>query len=116
MKNIEELEKSKVFNVNEIIDYKPSSIGIKIVMKKNTGSVTFASLDSGEAMSEKTSPFDHFIQVISGSAEILIGDQKYTIESGQCIVLPAYTRNSIKGISKFKMISVIIKSGYEEVI
>lgn len=112
----EELEKSKVYNTIEVIDYKLGSIQLKTVVKKNTGSITFASLDSGEILTEKTSPFDHFVQVISGTAEIMIRDQSYLIKSGQCIVLPAHMNNTIKATSQSKMISTVIKSGYEEVI
>jgi len=116
MNDIEELDKSRVFNIHEIIDYEPDSIEIKIVMKKNTGSVTMASFDSGETMTEKASPFDHFVQAISGTAQIMIRDQSYNLESGQCIILPAHISNTIKATSRFKMISTVIKSGYEEVI
>jgi quercetin dioxygenase-like cupin family protein len=116
MNDPKELEKSKIFDINEIIDYVPVSIGIKNVMKKNTGSVTIASFDEGQTMTEKTSPFDHFIQAISGSAEIMIRNQSFILESGQCIILPAHIRNTIRAIDKFKMISTVIKSGYEEAI
>ena len=73
------------------------------------------SFDSGEALTEKTSPFDTFIQVIDGKAEIIIDDKSNLLDTGQSIIIPAHARNTIKANERFKMISTIIKSGYEDV-
>ena len=78
-----------------------------------SANVTAVSFDSGENLTEKISPFDTFIQIIEGRAEILIDDNSQTLETGQSIIIPAHSRNTIKANERFKMISTIIKSGYE---
>ncbi len=108
-----EVEKSKVFIIVEIIEYVPNAVVIKTIIKKTTGNVTAVSFDSGENLTEKISPFDTFIQIIEGRAEILIDDDSHTLETGQSIIIPAHTRNTFKANERFKMISTIIKSGYE---
>lgn len=112
MENVE-VEKSKVFIIVEIIEYIPNSIVIKTIIKKTTGNVSVVSFDSGENLTEKTSPFDTFIQIIAGKAEIWINDISHILETGESIIIPAHSRNSIKANERFKMISTIIKSGYE---
>jgi quercetin dioxygenase-like cupin family protein len=109
-----EVEKSKVFIIIEIIEYVPNSVLIKTIIKKTTGNVTAVSVDTGEGLSEKRSPFDTFIQVIDGVAEILIDDNSHMLQVGESIIIPAHARNSIKANERFKMISTIIKSGYDE--
>lgn len=109
-----ELEKSKVFIIVEILEYIPNSVVIKTILRKTTGNVSVVSFDSGEALTEKTSPFDTFIQVIEGSAEVVIDGQSNVLDTGQSIIIPAHARNTIKANVRFKMISTIIKSGYEE--
>ncbi len=99
----------------EIIEYVPNSIVVRTLMKKVTGSVTVSSFDSGESLSERISPFDTLIQVIDGKAEVVIDDELQTIETGQSIIIPAHNRNVIKANIRFKIISTVIKSGYEEV-
>jgi quercetin dioxygenase-like cupin family protein len=111
----QEQEKGKTFIIVEIIEYIPNSVVIKTVLEKATGNVTVASFDSGEGLTEKTSPFDTFIQVIDGKAEIVINDQSHQLDTGQSIIIPAHSRSSIKANVRFKMISTVIKSGYEEV-
>ncbi|MBL3657169.1 cupin domain-containing protein [Fulvivirga sediminis] len=112
MKN-PELEKAKVFIIVEIIEYIPNSVLIKTIIKKTTGNVSAVSFDSGETLSEKTTPFDNFIQVIDGEAEVVIDGKSNLLNTGESIIIPAHTPNIIKANVRFKMISTIIKSGYE---
>ena len=111
-----EQEKAKTFIIVEIIEYIPNSVVIKTIIKKSTGNVTVSSFDSGETLTEKTSPFDTFIQVIDGKAEIVIDGKSNLLDTGESIIIPAHSRNIIKANVRFKMISTVIKSGYEEVI
>lgn len=112
MENIE-VEKAKSFITVEIIEYVPNAVVIKTIIKKTTGNVTAISFDSGENLIEKTLPFDKFIQIIEGRAEVFIDDNSHNLETGQAIIIPAHSQNMIKANERFKMISTIIKSGYE---
>lgn len=110
-----EFEKSKALIVVEIIEYVPDSVVIKTIIKKSTGNISAVSFDTGEKLEEKTSPFDTFIQIIDGNAEIIIDGRSELLETGQSIIIPAHSRNSFKANGRFKMISTVIKSGYEDV-
>lgn len=114
--NNTEVEKSLAFIIVEIIEYIPNSVVIKTIIKKTTGNVSAVSFDSGEALTEKTSPFDTFIQVIDGKAEIVIDGKSHLLDTGQSIIIPAHARNTIKANVRFKMLSTMIKSGYEELL
>jgi len=108
-----DIEKSKVHITVEIIEYIPNSVIIKTVFKKSTGNISVMSFDSGEGLTEKTTPFDSFAQIIDGRAEIVISDQSFFLETGQSIVIPAHATNFIRPNGRFKMILTVIKSGYE---
>jgi len=108
-----ELEKSRSHIIVEIIEYMTNSVVIKTIIKKSTGNISVMSFDSGEGLQEKTSPFDTFIQIIEGKAEIVIDKIHHILETGQGIIIPAHSSNFIKPNGRFKMISTIIKSGYE---
>lgn len=113
--NNQELEKAKTHIIVEIIEYIPNSVVIKTIIKKSTGNISAVSFDSGEALSEKTSPFDTFIQIIDGEAVVSIDGNAHKLSVGESIIIPAHARNTIKAKVRFKMISTIIKSGYEDV-
>lgn len=115
LKNVEaiELEKSKSHIIVEIIEYVSNSVVIKTILKKSTGNINVMSFDGGEGLAEKISPFDTFAQIIEGKAEIVIDGKSHLLKSGDGIVIPAHRTNLIKPNGRFKMISTIIKSGYE---
>jgi quercetin dioxygenase-like cupin family protein len=110
-----EFVKSKAFNVAEVIEYIPNSVVIKSIIKRITGNISAISFDSGELLCGKISPFETFIQIIEGNAEVVIDDKSILLETGQSIIIPAHSRNTIKANEKFKMLSTFIKSGYEDV-
>jgi len=108
-----ELEKASAHIIVEIIEYVPNSVVIKTIIKKSTGNISIMSFDSGEGLTEKTSPFDTFAQIIEGKAEIVIDNISNFLETGMGIIIPAHAPNCIKANGRFKMILTIIKSGYE---
>lgn len=109
-----ELEKSKAHIIVEILEYVPNAILTKTIIKKTTGNITVTSLDAGEELAEKTSPFDTFIQIIDGAAQVVIKDRKYNLRLGEGIIIPAHAAHCFNANEQFKMISTIIKSGYED--
>lgn len=108
-----EVEKSIALIIVEIIEYIPNSVVIKTIIKKSTGNISAMSFDTGEGLTEKTSPFDTFVQIIDGNAEILIDGKSNLLKTGASIVIPAHSPNIVKANERFKMIMTIIKSGYE---
>jgi quercetin dioxygenase-like cupin family protein len=112
----DEIEKGKLFIVVGVIEYIPHAVVSKTILKKATGTVSVVSFDADEGLPERISPFDTFIQIIDGSAEITIDTASTKMEIGEAIIIPAHTRSSLKANVRFKMISTLIKSGYEEVI
>ncbi len=113
MENNFEIEKGIGHITVEIIEYIPNSVVIKTILKKSTGNISVMSFDSGEGLTEKTTPFDTFAQIIEGKAEIVINGVSRVLVTGESIVIPAFQRNLIKPNGRFKMIQTVIKSGYE---
>jgi len=110
-----EIEKGKVAIIVEIIEYIPNSVVIRSIIKKTTGKISAVSFDSGESLTDRLSRFDNFIQIIDGKAEIIIDGTSIQLETGQSIIIPAHSHNTIMANVRFKMLSTIIKSGYDEV-
>jgi quercetin dioxygenase-like cupin family protein len=111
--NNAELVKSKAHITVEIVEYLLNSVVIKTILKKSTGNISLMSFDSGEGLTEKTSPFDTFAQIIEGNAEIVISGISNFLSTGQSIVIPAHAPNFVRPNGRFKMILTVIKSGYE---
>jgi len=109
-----EIEKGKAHIIVELIEYEHDEVVSKSIMKKNTGSIDAMSFDSGEGLNEKTSPFDTYLQIIDGSAIIVIDGKSSKLEIGQGILIPAHASSHIEPNGRFKLLLTVIKSGYED--
>jgi quercetin dioxygenase-like cupin family protein len=108
-----ELENSTPYITIEIIEYIPNSVVSKTILKKPSGNIRVMSFDDGEGLTDRTSPFDNFAQIIEGTAVIVIDGTSYTLETGKSIIIPAHKPSNIKPNGRFKMILTVIKSGYD---
>jgi quercetin dioxygenase-like cupin family protein len=108
-----EIEKSKTHIMVQIIEYVPHSVVSKTIIRKTTGNISIVAIDTGVGLAERTSPFDTFVQVIDGAAEMVVDGKSKILGKGQGIIIPAHTASSVNAKEQFKMIQTIIKSGYE---
>jgi quercetin dioxygenase-like cupin family protein len=69
--------------------------------------------DSGEGLSEHTTPFDALVQVLDGRALITIGGTDYELSAGEAIVMPADVPHALRAESRFKMMLTMIRSKEE---
>jgi quercetin dioxygenase-like cupin family protein len=109
------LQKSIPHIIIEIVEYMPNAVVTKTIIKKTTGNVTASSFDAGEELAEKSLSFDTYIQIIDGTAELVINGEEHKLVIGNGIIIPAHAKHFFKARQQFKMISTVIKSGYEQV-
>ena len=110
----DEVTKSQPHIIVEIIEYIPNSVVTKTILKKATGVISVMSFDTGEGLSEKIIPYDSFVQVIDGQAEIYINHIARHVNTGESIVIPAHAPSSVSPNGRFKMIVTTIKSILEQ--
>jgi quercetin dioxygenase-like cupin family protein len=108
-----ELEKAKPMITVEIIEYVENAVVIKTILKKSSGNISVMSVDTGEGLTERTSPFDTFAQVIDGKVALMIGGVQHLLQTGGSIIIPAHAANFVKPDGRFKMILTVLKSGYD---
>lgn len=114
MKSNQSLKKSTPHIIIEIIEYVPNAVVSKTIIKKTTGNITAISMAIGEELGERTTPFDTYIQIIDGNAEVVLNDKTILLKLGEGLIIPAHAKHSFNANEQFKMISTVIKSGYEE--
>lgn len=109
-----ELEKGTAHIIVEIIEYLPNAVVSKTIIRKSTGNITAMSFYEGEELADKTSPFDTYIQIIHGTGLITIDKIEHQLNLGEGIIIPAHSMHRFNAKQQFKMISTVIKSGYED--
>ncbi len=50
------------------------------------------------------------IYIIGGEAKITISGKEFNLKEGETIIMPAGETHSVKAITKFKMLLIMIKS------
>jgi quercetin dioxygenase-like cupin family protein len=103
------MENSKIFRLADSIVYADNSVVSKTMIKKDTGTVTLFAFDIGQGLSPHIAPFDALVQIVDGECDFFIREQKYSLKTGDCIILPAGEVHSVEGVSQFKMLLTMIK-------
>ncbi|MBX3044032.1 MAG: cupin domain-containing protein [Candidatus Kapabacteria bacterium] len=104
------LESNKKVNLHNDIEYQTGSVVSSAFLKKPSGNITFFAFDKGEQLSPHSAPFDALVHVIEGQAEIMIGEDFHSLNSGEIIIMPAGITHAVKATEKFKMMLVMLKS------
>ncbi len=110
MKNNEiNFPKSEVIRLQDTVNYQDGSIVSRIINKKPHANLTLFAFDKGQSLSEHTAPFDAMIQILDGSAEIIIDNKSYKVNAGESIIMPAHIPHAVNATEKFKMLLSMIK-------
>jgi len=96
--------------MNDLVAYNDGSVVSKTLIDKKVGTVTLFSFDAGQGLSEHTVPYDAFVQVVDGEAEVTIAGTPHAVSAGQFIIMPANQPHSLKAVQRFKMLLVMIRS------
>lgn len=100
----------KVQRLNDLVNYQDGSVVSREIIRKSTGTVTLFAFDEVQGLSEHTAPFDALVYVVDGVVEVSISGKSYRLNQGEFVILPADEPHSLKALSKFKMLLVMIKS------
>jgi quercetin dioxygenase-like cupin family protein len=99
--------------VNRLVDlvaYQEGAVVSRIVIKRDTGTVTLFAFDAGQELSEHTTPYDALVQVVDGEAEVTIAGKTHRLRAGDVILMPAHQPHAVKAVSRFKMLLTMIRS------
>ena len=97
-------------NLGDLAGYQEGAVVSRTVIDKPVGTITAFAFDAGEGLSEHTAPYDAFVQVLDGEAEITIEGTPRTVGAGEIIIMPANKPHSLRAVKRFKMLLVMIRA------
>ncbi|MHA1988827.1 MAG: cupin domain-containing protein [Promethearchaeota archaeon] len=103
------IEKGEKSILVSCIDYVDDGVASKQIIKNKGGNITLFAFSKGEGLSEHTSPFDAFVYVLEGIAEILIDKNSNILKAGEMIIMPAGIPHALNANTDFKMLLVMVK-------
>nr|AUG44365.1 cupin [uncultured bacterium] len=100
----------EVLTMTSLVAYQEGSVVSRTMIDKQVGTITAFAFDAGQGLSEHTAPYDAFVQILDGEAEITIAGEPQQLTAGQMIIMPANKPHSLKAVKRFKMLLVMIRS------
>jgi len=99
----------EIFELEDLIDYQKGAVVSRTLVDKEDVTLTVFAFDEDQTLSEHTAPHDALLQVIDGTAKIIIDKNEYTLEEGETIVMPAEVPHAVEAESRFKMFLTMVK-------
>lgn len=104
----------KAENLVNLVSYQKDAVISRTIIKEKAGTVTLFAFDKSQALSEHTVDFDALVLLLDGEAEIRIAGKPNVLKSGDYIIMPANEPHSVKAITDFKMLLIMIKKIKED--
>ncbi len=98
----------------ELVSYADGSIVSHTIAKNDAGTLTLFAFDAGQGLSEHSAPFDAFVHVLDGEAEIIIGGKPIRAKPGQLVIMPANVPHALKAVKQFKMFLIMLRAATRE--
>ena len=110
-KDNDQLDKitGEVFELGDLIDYQEGAVVSRTLVDKDNVTLTVFAFDDNQTLSEHTAPHDALLQVLDGTAKIIIDGKDYVLEEGETIVMPAEIPHAVEAESRFKMFLTMVK-------
>ena len=102
--------KTQATNLANLIDYQEGTVVSRTLIDKKVGTLTLFAFAKGQGLSEHTAPFDAFVYILDGEAEVAISSQAHRVGAGEMIIMPANEPHSLKALERFKMMLVMIRA------
>jgi len=100
----------EVINLNNLVVYQEGSVVSRTLVDKKAGTITLFAFAKGQGLSEHTAPFDAFVYIIDGEAEIIIDGNVNKVGTGEMLIMPANKTHALKAIQPFKMMLVMVRA------
>ena len=89
----------------------PTEHGIasRVLAKAAGGNLTLFALDTGQGLTEHSSPFDAFVIVIEGILELTIGGKPVRATPGTIVRMPANIPHAVDAIEQSRMLLIMLR-------
>jgi quercetin dioxygenase-like cupin family protein len=100
----------QALNALELISYQDGAVVSRTISEKPVGTVTVFAFEEGQGLSEHTAPYDAIVHIIDGEVDVTISGKVVRAKMGEIVIMPANQPHSLKAVTKFKMILIMIRA------
>ncbi len=88
----------------------PTERGIasRVLAKTSGGSLTLFAFDTGEELSEHSSPFEALVLVLEGALRLTIGGDSVVAQPGSIVRMPANVPHAVEAVDAARMLLILL--------
>ena len=101
------IEKQTKLQLKEQIAYQSGQVVSKTLVQNEKVSVTLFSFDKGEEISTHAAGGDAMVTVLEGTGRFTVGDQTFSLQEGETLIMPKDIPHAVYGEEKFKMQPIV---------
>lgn len=105
---IKNVLKESVFTLADLVQVEEGRVNSLTLSQTPATKVTLFAIDADEGMSSHAAGGDAMVNVLEGTGEITINGVVHEVGAGQSIVIPAGAPHSVRGVTAFKMLLVVV--------
>jgi quercetin dioxygenase-like cupin family protein len=99
----------EALSLQSLITPTESGIASRILAKAPGGSLTLFAFDAGQGLTEHTSPFEAFVQVIEGAVTLTIGGAEVRAIPGTIVRMPANVPHAVDAQEPARLLLMMLR-------
>lgn len=112
-KQVRDFPPSEAKGLAELVQYGEGAVVSRTLRKSKAGTLTVFAFDAGQELSEHSAPFDAYVQVLDGRAQLVIGGERVEAKAGELVLMPADIPHAVEAPERFKMLLTMIRDPKE---
>lgn len=97
------IEKQTKLQLKDQIGYQPGQVVSKTLVQNDKVSMTIFSFDKGEEISTHAAGGDAMVTILEGTGRFTVGDEVFSMNEGETLIMPKDIPHAVYGEEKFKM-------------
>lgn len=93
----------------DLVTYAEGSVVSRAIVQEKAATLTLFAFDAGQALSEHTTAFDGYVEVLDGEVDLVIGGKALTAHTGDVVLLPAGVPHAVNATRRFKMLLTMVR-------
>lgn len=93
----------------DLVSYAEGSVVSRAIVQEPVASLTLFAFDAGQSLSEHTTAYDAYLQVLDGEVALAIGGKPVVARAGEIVLMPAGIPHEVNARQRFKMLLTMVR-------
>lgn len=104
-----ELSPAESHPFEALVAVAPQGISSRVLARTSGGVLTLFTFDEGQSLTEHTSPYEAFVQVLEGAMTLTIGGQAVQATPGTIVRMPAKVPHAVEATAPSRMLLTMLR-------